>query len=796
MKIKIKLKLYVKMLILILSTSVLIFGASILVISLNIKGKAYENSTEYADMASAHNSTIIQGYLQKFMNTSKGLSNILLSYGAINDSSRRSDLQRAVKSVLAKNEDFLAVWTIWEPYSIDELDSIYINVLGNTYEGNFSPTYYRTNAGIELESLSTGPLYQGNYYTIPKETHRQTLLEPYYYSYEQEKGTEILQTNMIVPLMEDGDFLGVVGTDASLANLQEFSEKIKPFENSYAFLIASNGTIVAHQNSGLVGKKFDTLTYQAKTKEEIIEELRWKGQMSFTDIDPLTGENSYFTMNQVVVGDALEKWIFGIAVPVSELNEVANKSFTLSVVTGLVALVIFTVFIYLISRSISRPVVEITKVVQQIALGNIDQKLRIKANRNDEISDMANSVNRLIDGLNRTAEFAKEIGEGNLDSEHQLLGKNDHLGRSLVDMRESLKKARKFERRKREEDEKQSWVTQGLARFGEIMREDNDDMARFSLNIAKNLCEYMQIPQSAIFIKEEEENKVYYELKALYAYGSQKLYDKKVYEGEEVVGRSISEKKTIYLKDTPERFATITTGNTNDPVPNQLLIVPMLMNDVPFGVMELMAEKPFEPHHIEFAENVAVIIASTVSSVKTNIRTAQLLKQSEDLKDVLSQQEEEMRQNLEEMEATQEEAKKRENELSAIRDSLRKITMMAEYDLEGRIIRINKLLANAYGHAPEHMVGKFQDAFVTQDNSSRRNFLKFWQEVAGGVTKKRIHEIVKRGETIYLNETYIPIVEDDRVDRVLNITIDITNKVKLDKEITQLMNKVGELKNS
>jgi len=155
-----------------------------------------------------------------------------------------------------------------------------------------------------------------------------------------------------------------------------------------------------------------------------------------------------------------------------------------------------------------------------------------------------------------------------------------------------------------------------------------------------------------------------------------------------------------------------------------------------------------------------------------------------------------MRQNLEEMQATQEEAKKRESELSDIRNTLQNTTMMAEYDLDGRIIRINELMANTYGHAAEHMIGKFQDAFVTQDDASRRGFLKFWQEVISGVTKKRIHEVTKRDQTIYLNETYIPIFEDEEIDRVLNIATDITHKVKLDKEITQLMNKVSELKNN
>ena len=207
-------------------------------------------------------------------------------------------------------------------------------------------------------------------------------------------------------------------------------------------------------------------------------------------------------------------------------------------------------------------------------------------------------------------------------------------------MQQSLKEAAEFELKKREEDRKQAWVTQGLGKFSEILRQDNNNMQRFSNNIAKNLCDYMEIEQSAIFILEEEDREKFYDLKSVYAFGSTKLIQKRVYPGEELIGRAVNEKRIIHLQNTPHSFVNITTGLSEDETPKHLLIVPMLMNDVPFGVMELMAVKPFEEHKVRFAEHVAESIAATVASVKTNIRTAQLLKQSEELKDELSQQEE------------------------------------------------------------------------------------------------------------------------------------------------------------
>lgn len=791
---KLKIRLYAKMLIYILSISVVIFGVSVVVIGLKIKDKALEGTREYIDLASETNSRKIQGVMNEFMNTSQAITSMYLAFESIPLEKRRSDFQTILKSVLKKHPQFLGAWTIWEPNAIDGQDSLYENIIGNTYIGNFSTTYFRSGDSIKMEGLTSGPLFQGSYYTIPKETQKQTLLEPYFYAYEHGQ-EEIIQTNMIVPLIYSGQFLGVVGTDASLDMLQDSVSKMKPFEESYAFLIANKGTIVAHIDAELIGKNMDTIHFSSLNPEELLEKIKWQDHFGFIDTDQFTGKETYFSFTSFNVGKSFDRWVFGIAVPISLLDDSADKIFVVSIIAAVFGLMLFSIFIYIIARSITRPVVKITQILKEISIGNIDENFKYKNRYNDEINDMAVSLNKLINGLNSTAKFAKEIGEGNLEVDHQLLSKKDYLGKSLVDMRSSLKEAKQFEEKKHEEDRKQAWVTLGLGKFSEILRQDNDDMQEFSNNIVRNLCDYMEIEQSAVFIVEEEADKIYYDLKSAYAYGSTKLIEKRIYEGEELIGRAIGEKRTIHLQNTPETFVNISTGKTEDEPPKHLLIVPMLMNDVPYGVLELMSVEPFEQYKVRFAENVAESIAATVASVKTNIRTAQLLKQSEELKDELSQQEEEMRQNLEEMQATQEEAQKRESELTSIKNTLQETLMMAEYDLEGRIIRINELMANAYGYTAENMVGKFQDAFVTQDDASRRNFLRFWQEVISGVTKKRIHEIIKRDKTIYLNETYLPVFENDELDRVLNIATDITHKVELDKEITQLMNKVSELKN-
>ena len=310
-----------------------------------------------------------------------------------------------------------------------------------------------------------------------------------------------------------------------------------------------------------------------------------------------------------------------------------------------------------------KPIKIVTSIIRRLSIGDLN--LQIEETKSmDEIGTMTKELNNLFEGLKRTAGFAQDIGNGNLNALYQPLSNDDLLGNSLLDMRQSLQNAQKTQSLHANDERQRNWVNEGIAKFADILRRDNADMEALSYNIIKNMVRYLNANQGSIFImnETEDENEKFLELKGCYAFDRKKFEIKQIRPGEGLVGACYLEGKTIYMTNVPDNYINITSG-LGDANPKAILISPLKVNDEIFGIIELASFEKFESHQLEFIQKVSESIASTISSVKVNLRTTHLLERTKMQAEELANAEEELRQSMEEMQATQEEMRRREVEL-------------------------------------------------------------------------------------------------------------------------------------
>jgi len=108
----------------------------------------------------------------------------------------------------------------------------------------------------------------------------------------------------------------------------------------------------------------------------------------------------------------------------------ARQSVLLTIMVFILGIILQAIAIWYIAVKISKPIKRTTALLNSISEGDIDVNKKIYIHTGDELEDMSKSANKLIDGLNYTEKFAREIGEGKLDADFQLLSSNDKLGKS------------------------------------------------------------------------------------------------------------------------------------------------------------------------------------------------------------------------------------------------------------------------------------------------------------------------------------------------------------------------------
>ena len=472
--------------------------------------------------------------------------------------------------------------------------------------------------------------------------------------------------------------------------------------------------------------------------------------------------------------------------------------FILLVGSMLVLVVVSVLTSYISVTSITKPLNRSVDVISNLGDGKIVSMEDLN-DRDDEIGKIISALRRLVAGLKEKINFAKEIGKGNYNEEFHLLSKEDGLGTALLDMRTSLV-------HNAQEEQKRNWATQGLAKFADILRSNDQGLTAFGDAIISNLVKYLDANQGGLFvINDTHEDDVHLELIACYAWNKKKYLKMRVDSGEGLVGQAWQENDTLLITEVPQNFVKITSG-LGEANPNCFLIVPLTVNDVTYGVVEIASFKVIEPYQIEFVKKLAESIASTLSTTKINDRTRILLEQSQSQTEQMRAQEEEMRQNMEEMQATQEEMERKDRdtqqlleqgrqqeeelrqsveEMKVIHEEmnrkeihmLRTIeektkeardrdyvfsinTILSESDPTGRITYANDKLAEVSKYSNAEMIGKGHNLFRHPD-MPKELFKLMWDTIQSGrVFRGYVKNKAKDGSVYWVDATIMPVLDE------------------------------------
>ncbi|MEO1053658.1 MAG: GAF domain-containing protein [Bacteroidota bacterium] len=244
--------------------------------------------------------------------------------------------------------------------------------------------------------------------------------------------------------------------------------------------------------------------------------------------------------------------------------------------------------------------------------------------------------------------------------------RNADLTKSENELKENIRQIEE----KQKEEQKRNWVTDGIARFSNLMR-SYDDSGDLYKQLVQELAKYVKANQCWLFLAHEEGDETLLKLEACYAYDRHKYLEKTIIPGEGLVGQAYLEQLHTYLKEIPDEYANIRSG-LGAAAPRNVLIMPMVIDEKVEGVLEIASFHVMGDHEVDFVKQLGEAVASYISVNKINAKTKTLLEETQEQTEQMRAQEEEMRQNMEELAATQEEMQRKEQEYIDRIDSLEK----------------------------------------------------------------------------------------------------------------------------
>ncbi len=328
----------------------------------------------------------------------------------------RAQVNAMIKKVVEENPTFLASYTLWEPNAFDGLDSLYAGKEGYDETGRFIPYWVRRPDG----SVTVEPLIDyevpgdGDWYLIPRQTRREYTNAPEIYPVA---GVDTVMATFTIPIVVNGQFLGITGVDAPIAFVQDIVDNVNLYNNqAEAILLTDTGTLVAvHQSPEYVNQSA-TLLF-----EDFAElQPRIAAEETFVSLSP---DGQYLRVfSPVDIGDVGSKWSFSLIIPFSAITAQATATALLEVVIGLALLALALYILWYLTGQIVQPILNLTAVAESVQQGNLNVTAVVEAENETgtlakafnamtaRLRELVSSLEERIHARTRNLELAAQVG--------------------------------------------------------------------------------------------------------------------------------------------------------------------------------------------------------------------------------------------------------------------------------------------------------------------------------------------------------------------------------------------------
>jgi putative methionine-R-sulfoxide reductase with GAF domain len=266
------------------------------------------------------------------------------------------------------------------------------------------------------------------------------------------------------------------------------------------------------------------------------------------------------------------------------------------VVIALLAVGSFLALAVNMRRTVRQSLHQVSGQLGQLAQGGLSRPSELPTN---ELAPVLQAGNLLNEHLQAAAKFAQAVGEGHFGTPFVPAGPQDALGHALLTMKNRLQLAALA-------DQQRQWASEGLQACAHLIGQHRGNPAELAKQWLAAVVGHLEANQAALLFYDEPEARLV--LAASYAYGRHKIGEMSLAPGEGLAGQVFLEKESQLFAQVPASYARIRSG-LGEAGPQNLVIVPVLANQEPSGVVELASLSAFEPHQVAWLEQACAQLA-------------------------------------------------------------------------------------------------------------------------------------------------------------------------------------------
>ncbi|MGA9859409.1 MAG: ATP-binding protein, partial [Solirubrobacteraceae bacterium] len=336
----------------------------------------------------------------------------------------------------------------------------------------------------------------------------------------------------------------------------------------------------------------------------------------------------------------------------------------------------------LMAANLTDQVRNIAQVTTAVANGDLTQQITVGAK--GEILELKNTINTMVDQLSSFADevtrVAREVGtEGKLGGQAEVAGVSGtwrgltenvnqlagnlttqvraiaevstavtqgDLTRSIsveaqgevAELKDNINQMIANLRDTTMRNEEQDWLKTNLARISGLMQGQRE-LATVSQLIMSELTPTVSAQHGAFFLAEPDAEGEVRQLRLIASYGyvRRDSVPDRFQLGEALVGQAALERTQIHISEAPADYIRVSSG-LGHREPASILIMPILFEDQVLGVIELAWLRPASEIHQTFLEQLMETLGVVLNTIIANMRTEELLQQSQSLNAELEQQ--------------------------------------------------------------------------------------------------------------------------------------------------------------